>query len=273
SSSRFANARVAWLLHAGEPEKAEAQLASPVWAANAEQLRAARPRLDAFRGRYRRAVAELDENAAHASKENDPWRAGENLYSKAEVLLLVGGDVGKSREAAASARSNAPGRLAFFLYLAQGDLDRAAIDSAWRSAAYLAAAGAAKEGRLGAAISQYESLATRDRLTEVFALFELAKLYLLVGEPRKAIRPLQLLQSRVPTDLALLSLRLVPSYHLLGQAHERSGDPAAALVAYRRVLRMWSDADPDLPDLVEIRVRVSALERAARTGPPLSARP
>jgi DNA-binding SARP family transcriptional activator len=173
----------------------------------------------------------------------------------------------------ARARSVDPERLAFFLYLAQGDVARATAEAAWRSEAYLAAAKAAKNGELESAIWQYELLASRDPYTEAFALFELATLYLQAGEPQKAIRPLRLLQSRVPSVLPLLSLRLVPSYRLLAQSYERSGEPAAALEAYRRVLRMWSEADPDLPDLIETRARVAELDRALRIAGPLSKRP
>jgi tetratricopeptide (TPR) repeat protein len=273
TNSGFANIRIAWFLQGGEPEKAEEQLALSVWATNPPwRLHSARWRLHTIRGRYRTAVGMLDEDASVASKEGDSQRAGSDLYRKAEVLLGTG-DVARSRQALASARAVDPERLTFLLYLAQGDLERAAADAAWHSTAYLAAARAAKEEKLESAISQYELVATLEPLEEAFALFELATLYLRGGEPRKAIRPLRLLQSRVPSDLTMLTLRLVPSYRLLGQAYERSGEPAAALEAYRRVLRMWSEADPDLPELIETRARVAELQQSTPGATPTSARP
>jgi tetratricopeptide (TPR) repeat protein len=225
-----------------------------------------------FRGQHRRAVALLDERAAVAVKEGDLQRTGSYLYWKAEALF-GSGDVAASRDAIAQARSLDPERLMFFLYLSLGDLDRAAADAAWRSPAYLAAGRAAKNANVESAIAQYEMLVNRDPLTEAFALFQLATLHMRNGEPRRAIRHLRLLQSRVPSGLAELSLQLVSSYHVLGQAYERSGDPAAALEAYRRVLKMWRDADPDLPDFIETRARVAELERDAGTAMSTSARP
>jgi tetratricopeptide (TPR) repeat protein len=54
--------------------------------------------------------------------------------------------------------------------------------------------------------------------------------------------------------------------YALGLAAERAGDPARARAAYEEAVRLWSKADPDLPDLREARGRRNALAGAAALG-------
>jgi tetratricopeptide (TPR) repeat protein len=54
--------------------------------------------------------------------------------------------------------------------------------------------------------------------------------------------------------------------YALGLAAERAGDPARARAAYEEAVRLWSKADPDLPDLREARGRRNALAGAAAQG-------
>ena len=84
---------------------------------------------------------------------------------------------------------------------------------------------------------------------------------------------MQLFQARVPSEMRYLNFRLTRSYHLLGHAYERAGDTALAVEAYRRVLTMWRDADRELPELAEVRMRLAQLEPVSPADAPISARP
>jgi tetratricopeptide (TPR) repeat protein len=256
-------------------EGAENELARPQWPSHPRALFDARWRVDTVRGRYRKATAELEEDARIALKERDSRRAAEDLYGKARVFLLRD-DVAGSREAAAEAHSINPHRPNFRLLLQQGDIDGAAVHPApidgVLAQTLLAAARNEGEGRLPAAISEYE-LAARSPSVDIFATFAIGRLHLKMHEPRKAIEALRRYQAQVPLQLSWLDLSLVRSYLLLGRAYEEAKDPVPALDAYRRVLRMWSDADPDLKELTEVRARVAVLERIKPGAIPVSARP
>jgi tetratricopeptide (TPR) repeat protein len=159
----------------------------------------------------------------------------------------------------------------FFLYLMQGDLDRAAelvasneavqIDAA----SYLAAARDEQDERLGSAISRYERLARDPVFGTSNTLLRLADLYARAGEPRKAIRALRNFHSHLfgAGVLGTWVGDIVHSHVLLGRAYEAAGEPHSAEREYRWVLRMWNDADPDLKELADVRARLAALEGTA----------
>src|SRR6185436_6798260 len=56
-------------------------------------------------------------------------------------------------------------------------------------------------------------------------------------------------------------LRFNPNYPLaqyhLAQGYERKGEPARARIAYERFLQIWKDADPDIPEVREAKVRMA----------------
>ena len=55
---------------------------------------------------------------------------------------------------------------------------------------------------------------------------------------------------------------LAPKHLRLGEIHERLGDPARALVHYRRFVEIWHQCDPELRPLVQaVRERIARLER------------
>ncbi|MFL5397755.1 MAG: hypothetical protein ACJ79P_07635, partial [Myxococcales bacterium] len=60
-----------------------------------------------------------------------------------------------------------------------------------------------------------------------------------------------------------LNPRIVPTRTLLGRMYEAVGEPQSAVREYRWVLRLWSDADPHLKELAEVRTRLAALERTS----------
>jgi tetratricopeptide (TPR) repeat protein len=58
-------------------------------------------------------------------------------------------------------------------------------------------------------------------------------------------------------------LRLNPNYPLaqyhLGRAYERKGQHERARAAYERFLQIWKDADPDLPEVIDAKKRLTNL--------------
>jgi predicted TPR repeat methyltransferase len=56
-------------------------------------------------------------------------------------------------------------------------------------------------------------------------------------------------------------LRLNPNWawaqFRLGEAYERKGDGERAQAAYRRLLEIWKDADPDIPEVIEAKARLN----------------
>jgi tetratricopeptide (TPR) repeat protein len=52
----------------------------------------------------------------------------------------------------------------------------------------------------------------------------------------------------------------VQSHVNLGKAYEEIGNSAGAIEYYNKLLELWKDADPDLPDLLEVKFRVEQLK-------------
>jgi len=61
-------------------------------------------------------------------------------------------------------------------------------------------------------------------------------------------------------------------YHL-GQAYERQGEREQAKAAYERFLEIWEDADPEIPEVIEAKGRLTNRSSAASRSPSKSATP
>lgn len=46
------------------------------------------------------------------------------------------------------------------------------------------------------------------------------------------------------------------SHYAMGLVAESDGDTAAAVTAFKEALKLWANADPDLPQLAELRRKV-----------------
>jgi tetratricopeptide (TPR) repeat protein len=117
-----------------------------------------------------------------------------------------------------------------------------------------------RRGPTADAVAKYEHLAAAP-YEKHWWLYELALLYLDRGEPRKAAEALRKLQTFFPAGAENMWFLLYHprSFYRLGQAEERSGDVRAALRAYDHFLTLWKDADPDLEELRDAKIRVAAL--------------
>ncbi len=49
-------------------------------------------------------------------------------------------------------------------------------------------------------------------------------------------------------------------FYLLGKIYEKKGDKPRAVQNYEKFLDLWKDADPDLPDLIDAKVRLAKLQ-------------
>ena len=126
----------------------------------------------------------------------------------------------------------------------------------------------AAQARLDQEISAYERLASGDPIWRPATLLRLGALHLEANQPRKAIDALR----TGLNGLSVVRQRMAPlpgpgdqdfvfNWYRLAKAYESAGEQGAALETYRRVLRMWSDADQDFPELIDARARSGALEK------------
>lgn len=260
--------RVVAYAHDAEPDKAEELLARPELAGSGLSTK-----FDWWRGRYKKVMATLDEKLA-----KDPTDLGA-IWGKA-WRFASRGQIAAGRQAAKTVALQLPtDKSLFLLYCALGDADAASemLDSnrlvpLLRSGLRLrvAAVRAHEEGRMADEIAAYEKLAVGDPLYRSSDFFQLGALYLRAQAPRKAIdafgKGLETVVGNWQQVLDWQGLgvanrpwNLVSVWYQLATAYDRAGEPFAALEWYRRVLRMWSDADPDIPELIDTRARIATL--------------
>lgn len=90
-------------------------------------------------------------------------------------------------------------------------------------------------------------------------LFFLARCQLEHGETDEAVESLLGLQS-LYSHLTLGTPYYARSLALLGEAYERRGDAQSAARSYSRLLDLWSEGDPALPDRLAARRRLDKLK-------------
>lgn len=87
----------------------------------------------------------------------------------------------------------------------------------------------------------------------------MASAYRDAGEPRKAIENYELALKRYDRFRMYSLIDAVVIYYDLGRAYQQIGDRKHALKYYQDFLRIWNEADRDLPVLKDARARVSEL--------------
>ena len=223
--------------------------------------------VDVFRGRFRRALAAVDEAVDRARRAGDSRDASDHLLAKS--LILAGkGSRRPARAAIEELRLLEPTATVFELYAGIGDIEEATalVDSRatinQRADLWLLALRAEKTGRVAEALETYEALsAVPDHAGET--LYHRAGMQLEAGKPRDATRSLHRLQAIYPALRARwdLALWLPRSFYRLGMAHERAGDRQSAIEAYERFLVLWADADSDLAEFQDAQARLAELRR------------
>jgi tetratricopeptide (TPR) repeat protein len=120
-----------------------------------------------------------------------------------------------------------------------------------------------QSGEYREAAEKYELLSKEE--LRIFFFYRLADCFYKTGEYRKAEKALN---SIVKNDRRELFERTVAfSYHyprkfyLLGKVHEALGEKKEAVKAYQELLRIWKEADRDLPELIEAKAKLTKLTK------------
>jgi tetratricopeptide (TPR) repeat protein len=92
-------------------------------------------------------------------------------------------------------------------------------------------------------------------------LYFLARCQVDHGEPNQAVESLLGLRT-LYSHLTLGTPYYAKGLLLLGEAYERKGDPRTAAGTYARLLELWKEGDPELPDRREARRRLDRLRPA-----------
>lgn len=135
--------------------------------------------------------------------------------------------------------------------LAQGPYTERGLRPALRSLYYFRGHVALKRARAAEAVGNFREVLRHRPLSWDIDSFEdcLANAHLELGQVDEAIAEYERI------------LRLNPNYPLahyhLARAYERKGLTERALSSYERFLQVWKDADPDLPEVVAARERLS----------------
>lgn len=114
-------------------------------------------------------------------------------------------------------------------------------------------------GKSSEAIARFNQLPPGELLDQFGVRYALASAYRDAGEPRKAIENYELALKRYDRFRMYSLIDAVVIYYDLGRAYQQIGDRKHALKYYQDFLRIWNEADRDLPVLKDARARVSEL--------------
>jgi tetratricopeptide (TPR) repeat protein len=96
-------------------------------------------------------------------------------------------------------------------------------------------------------------------------LYFLARCQLEQGRADEAVESLLRLQT-LYSHLTLGTPYYAKSLLLLGEAYERKGDAESAARSCSKLLDLWREGDPDLPDRLEARRRLARLKPMLASG-------
>jgi tetratricopeptide (TPR) repeat protein len=88
-----------------------------------------------------------------------------------------------------------------------------------------------------------------------YILSNLASAYYLNGELEKAKKEYEKILALTTGRLAYGDL-YVKSYYMIGKIHEQQGNTVKAMESYRKFLELWKDADPDIPEVEDAKLRL-----------------
>jgi tetratricopeptide (TPR) repeat protein len=231
-------------------------------------------------GAYRAALADLDRSAELARQAHDA--VGEAIARmEAASLSLVGrkDSLAAFRQIGrcASLGDSITYRYAYFsywaywgglfkLHLLNGDLVAAeglarqkfAVDK-WYGSYVESYLHAARGECAQAAAAASQILEWGPAAENIPLLYFLARCQFEHGHADEAVESLLRLQT-LYSHLTLGTPYYAKGLLLLGKAYERKGDAESAARSYSRLLELWKEGDPDLPDLLEARRRLERLK-------------
>jgi tetratricopeptide (TPR) repeat protein len=114
------------------------------------------------------------------------------------------------------------------------------------------------QGNYGKALEHLETANTLQNSS--YYLESLAYYYFRLGDWEKAIP----IYEKIISDHRSMGWEgqecFVQSHLQLGKAYEEAGNMTRAIEYYNRFLELWKEADPDLPDLLEVKYRLEQLQ-------------
>ena len=236
--------------------------------------------LHIYRGKYREAfklmddIIAIDEEAADSSNYfRDQVRkafwlaAGLKDHENAKQAIHAGLTSGKT----VNMLSYIP---LFHTYTIIGEVDKASeakkqFDKSLWPFVNNAANGYVKQarGEYEAAVKEFEIVTQKGfGWTKVLMAYELARCYVETEQYDKAIAAIKRIQRQNYYSFSAADYGAVvypKSFHLLGKIYERMGETRLALENYKALLNLWKDADENLPELIDAKQRLSALQGMA----------
>jgi len=94
---------------------------------------------------------------------------------------------------------------------------------------------------------------------KLFLVYQLAECQFKQEEYDQAIQSLTHLQKIKDTTMGFRATYLPKSYFILGKIYEQKGERTLALEHYAKFLDMWKNADQDLPELIDAKLRYEHL--------------
>jgi tetratricopeptide (TPR) repeat protein len=98
---------------------------------------------------------------------------------------------------------------------------------------------------------------------KILLLYHLAECQFAQKEYNKSVQSLIQMQSIRNVGFGFRAMYLPKSYYLLGKIYEQKGDRDLALKNYKKILEMWKNADEDLPELIDAKIRYKNLKVAS----------
>jgi tetratricopeptide (TPR) repeat protein len=94
-------------------------------------------------------------------------------------------------------------------------------------------------------------------------LFHLAECQYKNKQYDDAIKSLLKLQKIYSNNMGYRPLYYPKSFYLLGKIYEAKGDTSKAIKNYEKLLDIWKNADKDLVDLIDTKIRLMDLKKVA----------
>jgi tetratricopeptide (TPR) repeat protein len=236
--------------------------------------------LSMYRGRYREALTYQDRIIEVATKETNKSPLGGAHAERAFWFqFLLGDRVSANKEIEKAIEFQQTGNAGFYFallnaYLEIGEYEKArsiaknqlsSIVTSQKIENQINALTNKRANNFGSAIESFEALHPGKATLDEKNLFDLAQCYLAINQPEKAIDKLQKIQGsynnywkRFAGDY--WSTIYPKSFYLLGEAYEQKNDNQHASEAYQKLLTIWKDADKDIPEYVNVKVRLAKLK-------------
>jgi tetratricopeptide (TPR) repeat protein len=108
-------------------------------------------------------------------------------------------------------------------------------------------------------VANYPILRGGYRHLRIFLLYLLAKCQFEKGEFDQAVESLRPIRTIYANYMGYRAVFYPKSFYLLGRIYDSKGDRKLAIENYEKLVNLWKDADQDLPELMDAKVRLAKL--------------